>query len=101
MADRVKRSVSMPPDIDARVAAAAAAEGLTYSGWLAREADRALRLRDGLAAMEEYERERGAFTAEETAAAQQWIDQALAPLDQDRNVAAPSGRSRRRTSPAA
>lgn len=101
MADRVKRSVSMPPDIDARVVAAAAADGLTYSAWLAREADRALRLRDGLAAMEEYEREHGAFTGEEMAAAQKWVDQVLAPLDAEEAAAPPSKETPRRTSPAA
>ena len=101
MADRVKRSVSMPPDVDARVVAAAAAEGLTYSAWLAREADRALRLRDGLVAMAEYEREHGAFTGEERAAAQQWVDQVLAPLDDDRSAASSPKASRRRTPPAA
>ena len=101
MADRVKRSVSMPPDVDARVAAAAAAEGLTYSAWLAREADRALRLRDGLVAMQEFEAENGAFTGEELAAAQQWVDQVLAPLDGEPGAAPAAGPSRRRTPPAA
>jgi hypothetical protein len=78
MADRVKRSVSMPPDVDARIAAAAAAEGMSYSAWLARGALRELTIRDGLAAVAEYEAEHGAFTAEERAEADAWVAGVLA-----------------------
>jgi hypothetical protein len=74
MADRVKRSVSMPPDVDARISAAAAAEGMSYSAWLARGALRELTIRDGLAAVAEYEAEHGEFSPEELAAADQWYD---------------------------
>lgn len=111
MADRVKRSVSMPPDLDAAIVAAAAREGLTYSAWLARTAAREVTIERGLAAMAEYESEHGAFTDEETAAARRWVDAALAPLEDE--IQAPSGAAgaagaaqdgpprRRRSTPAA
>jgi len=35
MAVRKKRSISMPPDLDAEIAAAAARAGMSYSAWLA------------------------------------------------------------------
>lgn len=97
MADRVKRSVSIPPEVDAAIVAAAAAEGLTYSAWLARAALREIKIRDGLAAMAEYQDEHGAFTAEELAEAEAWVRTALAPLPADAADRAAPGRPRRRT----
>jgi hypothetical protein len=79
MAERVKRSVSMPPDLDARIAAAAAAEGMSYSAWLARGALRELTIRDGLAAVAEHEAEQGAFTPEELAEAERWYRSVFGP----------------------
>ena len=38
MAVRKKRSISIPPELDAEIAAAAAAAGMSYSAWLARAA---------------------------------------------------------------
>jgi hypothetical protein len=35
MAVRKKRSISMPPDLDAEIAAAAEQAGMSYSAWLA------------------------------------------------------------------
>jgi hypothetical protein len=78
MAERVKRSISVPPELDAQIAAAASAEGLSYSAWLARGAERELKIRDGLAAMAEYEAEHGAFTVEERAEADTWVAGVLA-----------------------
>jgi hypothetical protein len=67
----VKRSVSVPPELDAAIVAAAARLGLTYSGWLARAADRALTIEGGLAASSaSLGRRAGRFTAEEAAAAE-------------------------------
>ena len=97
MADRVKRSVSIPPEVDAAIVAAAAAEGLTYSAWLARAALREIKIRDGLAAMAEYQDEYGAFTAEELAEAEAWVRKALAPLPADAADRAAPERPRRRS----
>ncbi|MGH9185234.1 MAG: hypothetical protein ACRD0U_05390 [Acidimicrobiales bacterium] len=69
---RTKRSISMPPDLDAAVAAAASAAGTSYSGWIANAARKELTIRAGLAAVAAYEREEGAFSAEELAAAETW-----------------------------
>ena len=49
MAVRKKRSISMPPDLDAEIAAAAADAGLSYSAWLADTARREFTIRAGLA----------------------------------------------------
>jgi hypothetical protein len=72
MAVRKKRSISMPPDLDAEIAAAAAAAGLSYSAWLADTARKEFTVRAGLAAVSEFEREHGAFTAAELAEAEDW-----------------------------
>jgi len=70
---RKKRSISMPDDLDAAVEAAAAAAGMTYSGWLAAAARKELRVREGLAAVAEWEAEHGPFSAEERAEAEAWV----------------------------
>ena len=62
MAVRKKRSISMPPDLDAEIAAAAEQAGLSYSAWLADAARKEFTIRAGLAAVSEFEREHGAFT---------------------------------------
>jgi len=76
MAVRKKRSISMPPDLDAEIAAAASAAGLTYSAWLADAARKEFTIRAGLAAVSEFEREHGAFTAAELAEADDWAARA-------------------------
>ena len=72
MAIRKKRSISMPPDLDAEIAAAAGQAGMSYSAWLAATARKEFTIRAGLAAVSEFEREHGAFTPEELAEASQW-----------------------------
>lgn len=67
----------MPPDLDAAVAAAASAAGTTYSGWLAEAARRELTVRAGLAAVAAFERDEGAFSAEELAEAEEWARHAV------------------------
>jgi hypothetical protein len=76
MAVRKKRSISMPPELDAEIAMAAAAAGLSYSGWLAETARKEFTVRTGLAAVSEFEREHGAFTAVELAEAEDWAARA-------------------------
>ncbi len=64
-----KLAITVDPDVHAQVVAAAAAEGVSVSAWMTAAARRALRLRDGLAAVAEWEAEHGALTGEELDAA--------------------------------
>jgi hypothetical protein len=77
MAVRKKRSISMPPDLDAEIAAAAAQAGMSYSAWLADTARKEFTIRAGLAGVGQFERDHGAFTPAEIAAADEWAAQAL------------------------
>jgi hypothetical protein len=78
MAVRKKRSISMPPDLDAEIATAAADAGVSYSAWLADTARKEFTIRAGLAAVSQFEQDHGAFTAEEIGEADAWAAQALA-----------------------
>lgn len=64
-----KLAITVDPDVHARVVAAAAAEGMSVSAWMTAAARRALLVRDGLAAVAEWEAEHGALTREELDAA--------------------------------
>jgi hypothetical protein len=75
---RKKRSISIPPDLDAAIEEAAKKAGTTYSGWLATAARKELTLRAGLAAVGAYERAEGAFSEDEIAEAEAWAREALA-----------------------
>ncbi len=77
MAARRKRSVSIPPDLDAQIEKAAADAGMTYSAWLAATARKEFVIRSGLDAVAEFERAHGAFTPEEIAEAEEWARSAL------------------------
>jgi hypothetical protein len=76
MAVRKKRSISLPPDLDAAIAAAAQDAGMSYSSWLAATARKEFTIRAGLAAVAEFEAEHGAFTPAELADAEQWAGRA-------------------------
>ena len=69
-----KLSIALPPDIAAAVAASASQHGESVSAWIDRAARSALRLEEGLTAMDGYEEEFGAFTEEEKAAADAILD---------------------------
>jgi hypothetical protein len=77
MAVRKKRSISMPPELDAAIEAAAAEAGMTYSAWLANTARKEFAIRAGLSAVTEYERQHGPFTADELAEAEEWAKAAV------------------------
>ena len=77
MAVRKKRSISMPPELDAEIAAAAAEAGLSYSAWLADTARKEFTIRAGLAALSQFEQDHGAFTAEEIADGDAWAARAI------------------------
>lgn len=82
MAVRKKRSISMPPDLDAEIAAAAALAGMSYSAWLAEVARKEFTIRAGLAAVAQFERDHGPFSADELAEADQWAAQAISRAGQ-------------------
>jgi hypothetical protein len=79
MAVRKKRSISIPPELDAEIAAAAQAAGMSYSAWVAAAARKEFTVRAGLEAVSQYEAEHGAFTPDEIAAADQWAARVTQP----------------------
>lgn len=70
--------MSIPPELDDAVEAAARAAGTTYSGWVSEVIRKELIIRDGLAAVAEYEAEFGAFTEDELRDAREWVADVLA-----------------------
>ena len=72
MAVRKKRSISLPPELDAEIAAAAQAAGMSYSAWVAQTARKEFIIRAGLEAVSQYEAEHGPFTPDEIAQADEW-----------------------------
>jgi hypothetical protein len=76
MAVRRKRSISMPPDLDQQIEAAAERAGLSYSGWLAATARKEFIIQRGLKAVAEFERDHGALTADELREGERWADDA-------------------------
>lgn len=68
-----KLAITVDPEVHARVVHAAAAEGVSVSAWMTSAARRALLVRDGLAAVAEWEVEHGALTDAELAAARQRV----------------------------
>lgn len=79
MAIRKKRSISIPPGLDAEIAAAARAAGMSYSAWLAQTAQKEFTIRAGLDGVSQYEAEHGSFTPEEIAEADEWAARATQP----------------------
>jgi hypothetical protein len=60
-----KLAITVDPDVHAQVVAAAREEGISVSAWMTTAARRALRSRDGLAAVAEWEAEHGPLSDEE------------------------------------
>jgi hypothetical protein len=79
MAVRKKRSISIPPELDAEIAAAAQAAGMSYSAWLAQTARKEFTIRAGLEAVSQYEAEHGPFTPDEVAEADEWAARVTQP----------------------
>ncbi len=67
VAQREKRSVSLPPDLAAAIEQAAREDGSTFSAWLAQVAAHHLKLQAGRQGIAEWEREHGALTEAELA----------------------------------
>lgn len=68
-----KLAITVDPEVHERVVAAAAEEGLSVSAWMTAAARRALLLRDGLAAVAEWEAEQGRLTESELRSARERI----------------------------
>ena len=68
-----KLAITVDPDVHAQVVASAAADGMSVSAWMTSAARRVLLLRDGLAAVAEWEAEQGPLTAQELAAARRRV----------------------------
>lgn len=64
-----KLAITVDPETHAQVVAAAAAAGVSVSAWMTSAARQALRVRDGLAAVAEWEAEHGPLTPAELDAA--------------------------------
>ena len=79
MAVRKKRSISIPPELDAEIAAAAQAAGMSYSAWIAQTARKEFTIRAGLEAVSQYEAEYGPFTPDEIAGADEWATRVTRP----------------------
>jgi len=58
-------SISLPPDVEAAVRAAAEDAGMSVSAWVASVAERAAKIQQGRKAVAEYEAEHGRFSEEE------------------------------------
>jgi len=66
-------AITVDPDVHARVLDAATEDGVSVSAWMTGAARRALLVRDGLAAVAEWEAEHGALSDAEMAAAWQRV----------------------------
>ncbi len=60
-----KLAITVDPGVYRQVVEAAAAEGVSVSAWMTAAAGRALKVRDGLAAVAEWEGQHGPLTAAE------------------------------------
>ena len=72
-----KLAITVDPEVYAQLLAAAAEEGVSVSAWMTDAARRALLVRDGLAAVAEWEAQHGAFTDSELAEVRRLADHAL------------------------
>ena len=72
-----KLAITVDPEVHERVLEAAAAEGVSVSAWMTNAARRALLVRDGLAAVAEWEAEHGALTEDERRAARKRVTSQL------------------------
>ena len=85
MAQRQKRSISLPADLADAIEHAAAAEGTTVSGWLADTAAHRLRLDAGRRGIADWERENGPLSPEELAEGLMRARALLAPPSNQRS----------------
>ena len=74
-APAAKLAITVEREVHARVVRAAREDEVSISAWMTDAARRALRIRDGLAAVAEWEAEHGPFTDQDLAEARQRVRQ--------------------------
>ena len=74
-----KLAITVDRDVHAKVLRAAAEDRVSVSAWLTEAARRAIRLREGLAAVAAWETRHGSFTEEELAVARAAVATEIAP----------------------
>ena len=85
----VKIAITVDPDVHARASRAARQDKVSLSAWMTEAARRALRIRDGLSAVAEWEKQHGRLTDDELSAARRRL------LDEDTKRTPPRrGRTR-------
>ncbi|MBI4893260.1 MAG: hypothetical protein HY821_21740 [Acidobacteria bacterium] len=72
-----KLAITIDPDIHEDILAAAARDGVSVSAWMTSAARMALQRRAGLAAVAQWEKQHGSFTAEEMDAARRSVSAQL------------------------
>ena len=82
-----KLAITIDPDIHEKVLAAAARERMSVSAWMTAAARKALRQRAGLAAVAQWEKQHGRFTAEEMTEARRTVREQLRTSRQGRRSA--------------
>ena len=83
----MKIAITVDSDVHAKLVRAAHEEDVSVSAWLTAAARTSLRIRDGLAAVADWEAEHGAFTAAELDAARERIQRAARPTKRPRAAA--------------
>jgi hypothetical protein len=73
-----KLAITVDADVHERVVEAAAEDGVSVSAWMTSAARRALLVRDGLAAVAEWEAEHGGLSDDELAAARKRVTSQIA-----------------------
>lgn len=73
-----KLAITVDADVHERVVEAAAEEGVSVSAWMTSAARRALLVRDGLAAVAEWEAEHGSLSEDELRAARKRVASQIA-----------------------
>ena len=68
-----KLAITIDPDIHEKILTAAAREGVSISAWMTAAARKELQRRAGLAAVDLWEKQHGAFTAKEMAEARRAV----------------------------
>lgn len=81
-----KLAITVDPDVHEGVLAAAGEDGVSVSAWMTAAARRALLIRDGLAAVADWEREHGALTEGEMDAARRRVAAEIRSAARSRSV---------------
>jgi hypothetical protein len=81
-----KVAITVDPDVRDQVVAAAAADGVSVSAWMTAAARRALLVRDGLAAVAEWEAEFGSLSQAEMEAARERVFRDEPPVASPRSA---------------